>query len=569
MSISLKPEHLRRYKDIAALALKYRHVDVGPASDSPAAARPAVANRPGERGVEPKAAELAADLERLGPTFVKLGQLLSARPDLLPPAYIEALHRLQNKVAPFPYEEVEEIVQSELGVRISKAFSRFDREPVASASLGQVHSAALRDGRPVAVKVQRPGIREQITEDLEAFRAIAEALAGWTEIGKRFDIESMLEEFRKTILRELDYRQEAQNMVVLGEALKGFERIVVPQPVTDYTSTRVLTMDFISGAKVTSLSPLTKLDIDGVGLAEELFRAYLKQILMDGFYHADPHPGNVFLTDDRRIALLDLGMVARIAPSLRDELLKLLIAVSQGAGDDAADQVEKLGQKLETYDEKELRRRVGELVGAVQHATISELQMGRIVMEISRLARECGVNLPPELTLLGKTLLNLDEIGRTLDPTFDPNASIRRNSAELLTERMRQSASPGNLLASLLEAREFVGKLPERVNRVLDLVSSNSLRVRVDAIDERELISGLQKIANRIALGLFLAALIVSAALLAQVPTSFRIFGYPGLAMIFFLTAAAGGGALAGSIVLSDRKQSEKPPTVPSRSRAA
>jgi ubiquinone biosynthesis protein len=569
MSISLKPEHLRRYKDIASLALKYRHVDAGLASDSPGAALPAVADRPGERGVEPKAVELAADLERLGPTFVKLGQLLSTRSDLLPPAYIEALRRLQDTVEPFSYEEVEEIVQAELGIRISKAFSRFDREPVASASLGQVHSAALRNGRPVAVKVQRPSIREQITEDLEAFREIAEALAGWTEIGKQFDVESMLEGFRKTILRELDYRQEAQNMVVLGEALKGFERIVVPQPVMDYTSTRVLTMEFISGAKVTSLSPLTKLDIDGVGLAEELFRAYLKQILMDGFYHADPHPGNVFLTDDRRIALLDLGMVARIAPSLRDELLKLLIAVSEGAGDDAANQVEKLGQKLETYDEKELRRRVGELVGAVQHATISQLQMGRIVMEISRLARECGVNLPPELTLLGKTLLNLDEIGRTLDPTFDPNASIRRNSAELLTERMRQSASPGNLLASLLEAREFVGKLPERVNRVLDLVSTNSLRVRVDAIDERELISGLQKIANRIALGLFLAALIVSAALLAQVPTSFRIFGYPGLAMIFFLTAAAGGGALAGSIVLSDRKQSEKPPAVPSRSRAA
>jgi len=191
----------------------------------------------------------------------------------------------------------------------------------------------------VAVRVAQP--RRHDPRDVEAFRAIAEALAGWTEIGKRFDIESMLEEFRKTILRELDYRQEAQNMVVLGEALKGFERIVVPQPVTDYTSTRVLTMDFISGAKVTSLSPLTKLDIDGVGLAEELFRAYLKQILMDGFYHADPHPGNVFLTDDRRIALLDLGMVARIAPSLRDELLKLLIAVSEGAGDDAADQVEK------------------------------------------------------------------------------------------------------------------------------------------------------------------------------------------------------------------------------------
>jgi hypothetical protein len=161
--------------------------------------------------------------------------------------------------------------------------------------------------------------------------------------------------------------------------------------------------------------------------------------------------------------------------------------------------------------------------------------------------------------MLGKTLLNLDEIGRTLDPAFDPNASIRKNSAELLTRRMRQDATPGNLFASLLEAREFIGRLPDRVGKVLDLVSTNSLKVRVDAIDERELIAGLQKIANRIALGLVLAALIVGAALLTQVPTSFRIFGYPGLAMIFFLVAVAGGAALAGSIVLSDRKQRSEP----------
>ena len=204
---------------------------------------------------DPKAAELAADLERLGPTFVKLGQLLSTRGDILSPDYLDALRRLQDKVEPFPYEEVEEIVQTELGVRISKAFSRFDREPIAAASLGQVHRAALRDGRPVAVKVQRPAIREQIIEDLEAFREIAQVLAGHTEVGKRFDIESMIEEFRKTLLRELDYRQEAGNMVALGAALKDFERIVVPQPIDDYTTTRVLTMDFISGAKVTSLEP--------------------------------------------------------------------------------------------------------------------------------------------------------------------------------------------------------------------------------------------------------------------------------------------------------------------------
>ncbi|HSB64626.1 MAG TPA: AarF/UbiB family protein [Thermoanaerobaculia bacterium] len=542
MSLSLKPRHLRRYKDVAALALKYRNLSLVPAEGAEAAA-------PRRGGPDP--AELAADLERLGPTFVKLGQLLSARTDLLPPAYLDALRRLQDKVEPFSYAEVEEIVQGELGARISKAFSSFEKEPAAAASLGQVHRAALRDGRPVAVKVQRPGIREQISDDLEAFREIAEILAGHTE---PFDVETMLEEFRKTLLKELDYRQEAQNMVTLGAALEEFPRIVVPQPVDDYTTTRVLTMDLISGKKVTSLSPLTKLDIDGSGLAEELFRAYLKQTLLDGFFHADPHPGNVFLTDDRRIALLDLGMVARLTPALREQLLKLVIAVSDGRGDQAAGEVEKIGDKLPDFDGKEMTRRVVELVGVFQHATVSDLQLGRIVMDISRLAAESGLKLPPELTMVGKTLLNLDEVGRTLDPAFDPNASIRRNSAELLARSLRQSATPGNVASSLLEAREFLGRLPARVEKILDLVSTNSLRVQVDTIDERELIAGIQKIANRIALGLVLAALIVGAALLTQVQTTFRIFGYPGLAMIFFLVAAAGGAALAANIVLSDRK---------------
>ena len=549
MSLSLKPRHLQRYKDVAALALKYRKLQ--PPSDDAAIAAAGVVPLP-RSGPDP--AELAADLEKLGPTFVKLGQLLSARTDLLPQPYLDALRRLQDKVEPFSYDEVEATVQSELGARISKAFSSFEREPAAAASLGQVHRAALRDGRPVAVKVQRPGIREQIVEDLEAFREIAQVLA---RKATPFDVEALLEEFRKTLLRELDYRQEAQNMVTLGAALEEFPRIVVPQPVDHYTTTRVLTMDLISGAKVTALSPVVKVDVDGAGLAEELFRAYLKQTLLDGFFHADPHPGNVFLTDDGRIALLDLGMVARLAPALRDGLLKLVLAVSEGKGDAAAEAVEKIGDELPGFDRNEMTRRVVELVGVFQHATVRDLQLGRIVMDISRLASECGLRLPHELTMLGKTLLNLDEIGRTLDPAFDPNASIRKNSAELLARRMRKDATPGNLFASLLDAREFVGKLPDRVGRVLDLAATNSLRVKVDTIDERELIAGLQKIANRIALGLLLAALIVGAALLTRVETNFRIFGYPGLAMILFLAAAAGGAALAGSIVLSDRKQRE------------
>jgi len=555
MAVSLKPSHLKRYKDIAVLLVKYGRGDL--ASGLGVEAEIA---RPAGRSKEtaPRAEELARDLEQLGPTFIKIGQLLSTRADLLPVEYIEALSRLQDDVLPFPFAEVERIVSEELGLRISKAFADFEATSLAAASLGQVHRATLRDGRAVAVKVQRPGIREQIAEDLDSFKEIAQLLDRHADAGRLYQLEKVVDEFRKTILRELDYRLEAQNLVSLRENLRDFDRILVPEPVEDYTTSRVLTMEFVSGRKITALSPLTKLEIDGAQLAEELHRAYLKQILIDGFFHADPHPGNVFLTDDGRLALIDLGMVARISGDMQESLLKLLLAVSDGRGDEAADRAAVIGEKLETFDETEFRRRVAELVGALQHARLEQIQIGRVVLEVSRLSANAGMRLPPELAMLGKTLLHLDEIGRTLDPTFDPNASVRRNAARLMQRRMAKSASPANLYASLLEAKDFVEKLPGRVNKVLDILASNQLRVDVNAVDERMLIDGLHKIANRIALGLILAALIVGAALLMQVPTAFRILGYPGLAIFFFLAAALGGVALVVSILASDRRPPER-----------
>ena len=551
MAISLKPGHLKRYKDIAWLLVKYGRGDL--------ASRDALGEDFSEEerlsaAKAPKAEDLARDLEELGPTFVKIGQLLSTRSDLLSPAYLEALSRLQDSVEPFSFAEVEEIVTAELKVRISKAFLEFEAVPVAAASLGQVHRARLRDGTPVAVKVQRPGIREKILEDLEAFSEVAELVDRHAETGGP-PLTETVAEFRKAILEELDYRKEASNLVAIGANLAEFERIVVPAPIEDYTTSRVLTMDYVRGQKVTALSPVVRMELDGSALAEELFRAYLKQILIDGFFHADPHPGNVFVTDDQRLALIDLGMVARISPAMQEKLLKLLLAVSEGRSDDAADQAMEVGKKQERFDTKEFRRQTADLIGLYQHATVGEIQVGKVILELTRVSGETGLTLPSELTLLGKTLLHLDEVGRTLDPSFDPNASVRRNAAELLQKRMLKNASPGNLASALLETKEFVQKLPGRVNKLLDMVAGNELRVRVDAIDENLLIEGLHKIANRVALGLVLAALIVGAALLMQVPTSFRILGYPGLAIVFFLAAAAGGLALVLSIVITDGKK--------------
>ena len=554
MAISLKPAHLKRYKDIAWLLVKYGREDLAARADLQ---EDLTEEQRASAAGDPKAEELASDLEKLGPTFIKIGQLLSTRADLLSPSYLEALSRLQDSVAPFPYAEVEEIVTAELGVRISKAFAEFEPQPVAAASLGQVHRARLRDGRAVAVKVQRPGIREQILEDLEAFKEVAELVDEHAEEGSQ-PLAETVEEFRKALMAELDYRQEARNLVAIRENLAEFERIVVPRPVDDYTTARVLTMDYVLGRKVTDVSPLMRLELDGSALADELFRAYLKQVLIDGFFHADPHPGNVFVTEDGRLALIDLGMVARISPEMQEKLLKLLIAVSEGRSEEAARHATEIGRKQDRFDASKFNRDAADLIGLYQHATMGEIQIGKVILDLSRVAGESGLTLPSELTLLGKTLLHLDEIGRTLDPEFDPNASVRKNTADLLRRRMLKNASPGNLASTLLETKDFVQKLPGRVNKLLDMVSGNELKIRVDAIDEKLLIEGLHKIANRVALGLVLAALIVGAALLMQVPTTFRILGYPGLAILFFFAAAAGGLALVASIVITDGKKAER-----------
>jgi predicted unusual protein kinase regulating ubiquinone biosynthesis (AarF/ABC1/UbiB family) len=558
MAFSLKTEHLKRYKQIAQLFVKYGRSDLvanaGLEADLELAAPAAPA-----ADVEELARSLADDLEALGPTFIKLGQLLSTRPDLLPLPFVEALARLQDDVEAFSYPEAEAIITAELGVRVSKLFREFEREPIAAASLGQVHRAWLRDGRPVAVKVQRPGIRERVQEDLEALEEIAQMLDKRTALGARYQFAAMLHEFRRSLIKELDYRQEARNLAVLRENLARFDRIVVPAAIEDYTTGRVLTIEYVRGQKVTAFNPVVRTELDGEALAEQLFQAYLRQVLIDGFVHADPHPGNVFLTDDDRIALLDLGMVTHVSPAMQEKLLQMLLAIGEGRSDEVATIAIAIGDVREDdFDEAGFRRKVAELVADTRSASLDQIQLGRSILLVSRMSAESGVRVPSELILLGKTLLNLDQVGRALDPTFDPNASIRRNAAELTAERVRRSLSPGNLMVSLIELRDFAQRLPARLNRLFDHLADNKLKVNVDAIDEKLLMEGFQKVANRITAGLVLAALIVGAALLTQVPSSFEILGYPALATLFFLAAAGGGVFLLADIFRSDYRRSRK-----------
>jgi ubiquinone biosynthesis protein len=556
MTLSLRPERLKRYKDVVALFIKYGREDL--------VQRPSILTKSNgqEKALiakaQPKAEEFADDLEKLGPTFIKLGQLLSTRADLLPGPYLESLSRLQDQVEPFSYAEVEQIVSSELGGRISKLFGEFEREPAAAASLAQVHRATMRDGRAVVVKVQRPAIREQIVEDLEALEEAAEFIDAHTELGKRYEFGNMLAELRRSLLSELDFQKEAGNLRRMRSMLREFENIVVPEAIEDYTTSRVLTMEYVAGRKITDIGPLRLMEIDGMALSDELFRAYLKQFLVDGFFHADPHPGNVLLTDDNRIGLIDLGMVAHISNRSQYDFLRLLLAISEGRGNEAAQISIEMGEAKPNFEKSEFKRRVANLVTRHADSTLEQIDAGHVTLEITRIAADCWFRLSPSFTMIAKALLNLDQVVHTLEPSFDPNAVIRDEASSILARKMTNSVASGSVLSRVIEVKEFAERLPSRVNKILDAVGNNELVIGVDAIDEKVVLDGLQKVANRITLGLVLAALIVGAALMMRVETSFKIFGYPGLPTIFFLLAAIAGLALVGSIVFTDEKPKKR-----------
>ena len=523
----MKFKHLKRYRDIVGLLWKYGRADIVRGMDD---SFEADGEAPEAGSGKPE--QLTDDLEAMGPTYIKLGQVLAGRPDVLPAPYVKALARLQDRVKPFPFEDVEKMVEQELGVRLSKAFASFDEKPLAAASLGQVHAATLRDGRPVVVKVQRPGIRERIAEDFEIWGEIAAFLDKHTEAGKRYRFESVLEEFRQTLRRELNYEAEAQNLRVVGANLEEFPRIFVPQPITDFCSRGVLTMERVQGRKVTDLGPLASLELDAGPLVDELFKCYLKQVLVDGLYHADPHPGNIFITPEGKMALLDLGMVGYVSPGMQSSLLKILMAVSEGRGEEAAETVVGMSEKLPGCDTLEFSRQVSKLVARRHDQDLQDMNVGKSLLDLSNLARESGLFVPSDLTVLGKALLQLDELGRLLAPEFDPTASIRRNVESLMGERMKRDMAKGSVFRTMLDTKEFVTHLPARLNRIMDVVTNSELEVKVKALDARIVLEGMQKIANRVTMGMILAALIVGASLMMKIETPFRLFGYPGLAII-------------------------------------
>lgn len=539
-----------RYASLARLLLRYGRSDLVRGAGLDTFADPQATDA--DSAAETRTAEaLAADLESMGPTYTKLGQLLSTRFDLLPAPYTEALSRLQDEVEPFSAEQVEEIIESELGADVRHLFEHFDREPLATASLGQVHRARMVGGREVVVKVQRPDARDVVRGDMETLRTLADLADRGTSAGRKFGFAELLQQFERSLTAELDYRREARNLVRFAELTERYDRLVVPQPVDDLTTTRVLTMDWIEGRKVTDVGPLGLMEIDTGPLVDQLFRAYLRSILHEGFVHADPHPGNLLLTPDGRLGIIDLGMVAHVPPRLQRQVVRLLAAISDDNGEQAAAVLAEMGRPLGEYDGIAFRQDVTRLVSDAV-ADGPRLQAGSVLVELSRISGAHGLRPPAEMSLIGKALLNLDQSILHLDPEFAPAEAIRDNVGEILRAGLKTST--GDLVAAALDAKEFTSQLPRRANRILESLADGTLQVKVDAMDEERLHTVLQRVANRLTLGLVIAATIIGAAMLIQVPTDHRFLGYPVIAMVLFAVAVLGGGALAAWIVVTDRK---------------
>jgi ubiquinone biosynthesis protein len=549
MSLSLRPQHLKRYREIAAVLARHGRAGLVQSAGLDAALDAEALDATSD-ATDGRAAELADDLERLGPAFIKLGQLLSTRADILPPAYVTALTRLQDDCEPFPFAEVEQVVQTELGARMSRLFEEFDNVPLAAASLGQVHRAQLRGGQQVAVKVQRPGIRQQMASDLEILGELAEFFDTHNKQAKRYAVGEAFEQFRRTLVAELDYTREAANLTALRAVVQDRPKILVPAPVDNLTTSRVLTMEYVEGRKVTDIGPLARLDLELAPLADELFGCYLEQILGAGLFHADPHPGNILVTADQRLALLDLGMVGRIRPEVRRLIAKLLAAVLADRLDDVVRVAKNLGTPQDDYDDVLLTRTVGDLVTAFAGSSLNEVDVGRTLMELSHRSADAGLRPAPELALLGKTLLNLDMVVVALDPDFDTLAAMRQHMPDLMHS---QAQGIGGTLAAMMEAKEFVEELPGRLNRAMDAVGNGHFELKVQAFDETQFLKGLHRLANVAATGLIMAALIVGSALLASshnggssVPRT--------IALVVFVTTAAVSALMLAWMGLAGRK---------------
>lgn len=445
-------------------------------------------------------------LEDLGPTFVKLGQLASTRSDLLPEPIILELIKLQDQVPPFSSESAKGIIEQELDDAIEDIFSWFEESPIAAASIGQVHLGKLKTGEDVAVKVQRPGALQMVVRDLEILRdltALAEKRWVWV---KQYQIARLVEEFASSMRAELDYTQEGRNAEKIALQFQNDETVCIPRIFWQYTSSRVMTMEYVRGISLSHQEELVAKGYDLKETAEKLVESMLHQIFIEGFFHADPHPGNLLVRKDGSLAYLDFGMVGRLSEEMKDHLSSLIIALMRKNTDSMVRAVLRLGMMPEDGDIRELRRDLDSLREQYYNIPFSEISMGTALNDLFSVAQRHKVMIPPDLTLLGKALLTMEGVIEKLDPTLSIIDMAEPFGRKLIKDRFSTRNLRKKLLGGAAGLAEALLDLPDQARQISSLISKGKLKVEISVPEMEALMRKLDQISNRLSFSIVLLA---------------------------------------------------------------
>lgn len=499
-----------------------------------------------------KAQRFRMAMEELGPTFIKFGQLLSTRPGILPEDYLIELRRLQDNVQPFSGNLARKVIEKELNLPLDSLFESFDETPLAAASIGQVHKAVLPGGKKVVVKVQRPNIIKTIEQDLGILEEIAGLLDKYTTAGRLYNFTGIVSEFKRITLRELNYHREARNAERLYSNFLHDNSILIPAIYWNYTTPRVLTMEYMQGVTLNNKEGLNKGNFNKRVIVEELSRAYLKQILTDGFFHGDPHPGNIGVLQGEKIYFLDFGVVGSLTDGQRQTIGQLLTGFITGNSGQVLSSIIKLGIVTDKTDKKELKRELERLQEKYYNCPLKEIQIGKLLYELMEISYRQQMHFPAELTILAKTFFTLEGLISELEPDFSVAEILQPFGEEFLRDKFSKRKIAASFFKNLLNFKHLLEIFPEYLGAILEKGASNSVKIKIEVIEIDKVLHRFNNMINRLSFSIVLASIIVGLCFMVR-SAEYSLFRAFPIAEIGLILAAAMGFWWLWAIVRSGR----------------
>ncbi len=487
-------------------------------------------------------------LERLGPTFIKLGQLLSVRPDLIPKEYVKEMEKLQDNVPEFPFDMAEKEIEEQIGMPIKKIFSSFDKKPIASASVAQVYKAKLGN-ETVAVKIQRPKAKEIMETDIDIMFYIARLLEKHYPATKKYNPVGIVEEFSSWTKNELDFRVEARNAKRFYQNFRGSSTVHIPKIYDDYIREKVLVMEFIDGTELHNIREIKKRKLNFDKIIKNGFDATLTSVFIHGLFHADPHPGNILIMRNNKIGLVDFGIIGHFDDDLKRRSIELLYGIVEGDTDKVVRAFLEMGKPEEKeVDTNKFKSKIKDAIESLQGASLKDIKVSYVLEEVLDIALKCNIRMPTDFILFGKTIVTLEGIALEYNPDFRVIDSIKPFVERLARKKYNPKYMLSSFIDSSMKFKKFITELPEQTDKALKKIQSGTFKIDIDDTDVKKLSLEIDKSSNRLAYGMIIAALLVAGALVIQVGEPVFL-GMPLVSFICFLSAVILGFILFSSIL--------------------